>query len=96
MYDVSIHAPVRERHVIHTGQVYPAVVSIHAPVRERHELQRVVLRAHGVSIHAPVRERHCAPPWPILAIRFNSRSREGATEAVELVNVDKGFQFTLP
>ena len=56
--EVSIHAPVRERHLPITDYDAVANVSIHAPVRERPLMSLWVKRYAAVSIHAPVRERH--------------------------------------
>ena len=57
VFEVSIHAPVRERQERYEGPYKHADVSIHAPVRERHEYADLGLDDCCVSIHAPVRER---------------------------------------
>ena len=55
---ISIHAPVRERHIEGRNFIKDAEISIHAPVRERHVQLKGSLRFFLISIHAPVRERH--------------------------------------
>ena len=78
------YAPVRERHREDRG-VIDWDVSIHAPVRERLGDMDKRLEEFKVSIHAPVRERlRC---WLKQSIKpgFNSRSRERATSAVEVI-----------
>ena len=58
------------------------LVSIHAPVRER--LYPVLIRPlRQVSIHAPVRELRRNAALLLREQRFNSRSREGATNVVD-------------
>ena len=56
-------------------------VSIHAPVRERPQGWQPKGAVMVVSIHAPVRERlRLELKLELFQRRFNSRSREGATD----------------
>ena len=76
--DVSIHAPVRERHIFSLYEK-GLKVSIHAPVKERLDSCCFDAASSFVSIHAPVKERQHKGFYVVTAIGFNSRSREGAT-----------------
>ena len=67
---------VRPENVLDSNNV--TKVSIHAPVRVRQHLIQFLL-FHVVSIHAPVRVRPITSGGVFKAIRFNSRTREGAT-----------------
>ena len=49
-----------------------------------------------VSIHAPVRERRITAAFLLPVLRFNSRSREGATNRDGMLPTGFVFQFTLP
>ena len=60
-YEISIHAPSRER--LDSGYLVPIFVdiSIHAPSRERLDSGYLVPIFVDISIHAPSRERHNLP-----------------------------------
>ena len=53
---VSIHAPVKERHIVSGYDTGDDLVSIHAPVKER-LIEKDCTVHWVVSIHAPVKER---------------------------------------
>ena len=56
-FNISIHAPLRERPQPSLADQTYAEISIHAPLRERLNGFRHTAAAATISIHAPLRER---------------------------------------
>ena len=71
-------------------------VSIHAPVRERLDVVKQSTAWYAVSIHAPVRERHINTKVGTASGRFNSRSRKGATQRIQLMITQQTVSIHAP
>ena len=94
--EVSIHAPVRVRLLHNLLQQIIRIVSIHAPVR---------VRPGKKSIFFTSKMFQFTHPWGCdifinaitkVHIRFNSRTREGATNFLSISFLVLPFQFTHP
>ena len=96
-FDISIHAPSRERRRVRCHNFYVYIISIHAPSRERHKQTSSNNKLFEISIHAPSRER----PQELQAAQrpnfdFNPRSLTGATAGLVARLPTTRFQSTLP
>ena len=78
-YDISIHAPSRERHIAAGAELERGLISIHAPSRERRPERDALLVELVISIHAPSRERLDKAASGMSEVHFNPRSLAGAT-----------------
>ena len=76
---ISIHAPLRERHVYVAPNSLRLGISIHAPLRERQGEVVKWNKFTEISIHAPLRERPRLYPAFVFGGYFNPRSLTGAT-----------------
>ena len=76
---VSIHAPVKGRHVTCGSPHLYEHVSIHAPVKGRLDFIHARAIRSRVSIHAPVKGRPFSVSASPAYRGFNPRPREGAT-----------------
>ena len=94
---ISIHAPSRERPSATSVTINQFRISIHAPSRERQFASSAGMVATIISIHAPSRERPLiALITPSFLTHFNPRSLTGATELLQNISINTGFQSTLP